>query len=80
VGVGVGEVGMGGRRGEGWGRGRVDGEEEGQGEGGPRTWGVVRLEHPVGVGGVGDDEVVPADLEVAGSLLEEGGAGEVGDV
>ena len=38
------------------------------------------FEDPVCVFGVGDEEVVPLDLEVAGRFLEERRAGEAFDV
>ncbi len=66
VGIGVG-VGRGGRSG-GWnGRGVLTG------------W-VVRFQNPVCVFGVGDEEVVPFDLQVARCSLEEGWAREFADV
>lgn len=38
------------------------------------------LKHPIGIFGVGDDEVVPFDLEMSRRSLEEWRAREVGDV
>lgn len=73
--VGEEGVGMGNEEGFRQGGGRVK-----KGLGGSLTWRMVRLKNPICVFGVGDQDVVPFDLQVPWRFFEEWGSGEVGDV